>query len=110
MNAMAKQFAAQTANWQAGLQTWFVRIGRHFGRQTMRQQALNYVARLLSPIEHKTNWQLSGAVKRQTPYYSLQHLLDRACGDADVVLDDVQGYVIEHLDQPDAVLEQLLDR
>lgn len=103
MNAMAKQFVTQAANWQSELQTWFVRIGRHFGRQAMRQRALDYVTGLLSPVERKTSWQLSEAVKRQTPY-SLQHLLDRARWDVDAVRDDVRTYMIEHLGEPDAVL------
>jgi SRSO17 transposase len=102
-NAMAKQFVTQAANWQSELQTWFVRIGRHFGRQAMRQRALDYVTGLLSPVERKTSWQLSEAVKRQTPY-SLQHLLDRARWDVDAVRDDVRTYMIEHLGEPDAVL------
>jgi SRSO17 transposase len=103
MNAMARQFAARSANWQSDLQIGFARIGQHFGRQAMRQRALDYVTGLLSPIERKTSWQLSEAVNRQTPY-SLQHLLDRARWDADAVRDDLRTYVIEHLGEPDAVL------
>jgi SRSO17 transposase len=103
MNAMARQFAARSANWQSDLQIGFARIGQHFGRQAMRQRALDYVTGLLSPIERKTSWQLSEAVNRQTPY-SLQHLLDRARWEADAVRDDLRTYVIEHLGEPDAVL------
>jgi SRSO17 transposase len=103
MSAITRQFAAQSANWQSDLQTWFARLGQHFGRQAMRQRALDYVTGLLSPVERKTSWQLSEVVKRRTPY-SLQHLLDRARWDADAVRDDVRDYVIEHLGQPDAVL------
>jgi len=58
---------------------------------------------LLSPIERKTSWQLSEAVKQQTPY-SLPHLLDPAHQDADTVRDDIRAYSVEHLGQPDAVL------
>ncbi len=103
MSAVTRQFAAQSANWQADLQAGLARIGRHFGRQAMRQRALDYITGLLSPIARKTSWQLSEAVNRQTPY-SLQHLLDRARWEADAVRDDVRGYVIEHLGQPNAVL------
>jgi SRSO17 transposase len=103
MNGREKQFAAQSANWQSDLQAEFVGIGRHFGRQAMRQRALDYVTGLLSPIERKTSWQLSEAMGKQTPY-SLQHLLDRARWEADAVRDDVQRYVITHLGEPEAVL------
>jgi SRSO17 transposase len=103
MNAMAKQFAARSANWQSDLKAEFVGIGRRFGRQAMRQRALDYVTGLLSPIERKTSWQLSEAVGRPTPF-SVQHLLDRARWDADAVRDDVQAYVAEHLGEPEAVL------
>ena len=34
----------------------------------------------------------------------MQHLLARAVWDADAVRDDVRGYVVEHLGDPDAVL------
>jgi hypothetical protein len=33
----------------------------------------------------------------------MQHLLERACWDADAVRDDVRGYVVELLADPDAV-------
>lgn len=55
MNTMTGKFAARSANWQAELQSGFARIGRHFGRQAMRQRALNYVTGLLSPIERKNS-------------------------------------------------------
>jgi SRSO17 transposase len=34
----------------------------------------------------------------------MQHLLSRACWDADGVRDDVRGYVVEHLADPDGML------
>ena len=34
----------------------------------------------------------------------MQHLLSRACWDADGVRDDMRGYVVEHLGDPDGVL------
>jgi SRSO17 transposase len=103
MNGREKQFAVQSANWQSDLQAEFVGIGRHFGRQAMRQRALDYVTGLLSPIERKTIWQLSEAMGKPTPY-SLQHLLDRARWEADAVCDNVQAYVVAYLGEPEAVL------
>jgi SRSO17 transposase len=34
----------------------------------------------------------------------MQHLLNGAVWDADAVRDDLRGYVVEHLGDPDAVL------
>jgi SRSO17 transposase len=82
MNTMTGKFAARSANWQADLQSGFARIGRHFGRQAMRQRAFDYIMGSLSPIERKNSWQLSEVTGRQTSY-SLQHLLDRARWNAD---------------------------
>jgi SRSO17 transposase len=103
MNGREKQFAVQSAQWQSDLQAEFVGIGRHFGRQAMRQRALDYVTGLLSPIERKTSWQLSEAMGRPTPF-SVQHLLDRARWEADAVRDDLQKYVVANLGEPGAVL------
>jgi SRSO17 transposase len=103
MTMTAKGFAVQSATWQADLQAGFAGIGRHFGRQAMRQRAFDYITGLLGPVERKTSWQLSEAMGRQTPF-SLQHLLDRARRDAEAVRDDVQKYVVAHLGEPDAVL------
>lgn len=50
MNMITRQFAAQSADWQAELQAGFTQIGPHFGRQAMRQRAFDYVTGLLSPI------------------------------------------------------------
>ena len=67
MSAITRQFAAQSANWQADLQIGFAKVGQHFGQQSRRQRALDYVIGLLSPIARKTNWQLLEAVNRQMP-------------------------------------------
>jgi hypothetical protein len=61
MNAMKSQFAVRSRHWQADLQAVFARVGRHFGRQAMRQRALEYITGLLSPVECKTSWQLTEA-------------------------------------------------
>ena len=44
------------------------------------------------------------ARRRSRHPYWMQHLLARAVWDADAVRDDLRGYVIEHLGDPDAVL------
>ena len=78
-------------------------IGPRFARAEARQRAQAYLSGLLSPVERKNGWQLAEAVGDPTPY-ALQHLLDRADWDADVVRDDLRTYVIDQLGDPAAVL------
>lgn len=79
------------------------RIGPRFARAEARQRAQAYLRGLLSPVERKNGWQLAEAVGDRTPY-ALQHLLGRADWDPDLVRDDLQTYVVEHLGDPGAIL------
>ena len=80
------------------------RVGRHFARRETGARALGYVKGLLSPhIERKNAWQLAEAMGEDGPY-GVQHLLGRACWDAEAVRDEVRGYVLEHLGEPSGVL------
>lgn len=54
-------------------------------------------------VERKNGWQLAAAVGEATPD-GVQELLSRVHWDADAVRDDLRGYVVEHLGDPDAVL------
>lgn len=51
----------------------------------------------------KDSWQLAEQVGHTTPD-GRQHLLSRACWDADEVRDDLQTYVAEQLGREDGVL------
>ena len=66
------------------------RIGCRFVRQEPRQRALDYLKGLLYPIERKNSWQIAEALGDPVPY-GVQHLLDRARWDADLVRDDLRG-------------------
>src|SRR5262249_52921357 len=79
------------------------RIGPRFARAEARQRAQAYLRGLLSPVERKNGWQLAEAVGDRAPY-ALQHLLGRADWDPDLVRDELRGYVVEHLGDPQAIL------
>lgn len=89
--------------WSKGLKALHTRIASRFGRKEPRQRAMSYLKGLLSPIERKNGWQLAEYVGDQTPD-GVQRLLATYEWDADLVRDDLRGYVVEHLGEPDAVL------
>ena len=68
-----------------------------------RRRALAYLQGLLSPVERKNGWQLAERAGDATPD-GVQRLLYNYRWDADLVRDDLRGYVVEHLGDADGVL------
>lgn len=58
---------------------------------------------LCSDLGRKNCWTIAEQAGHTSPH-ALQHLLARASWDADLVRDDLRGYVVEHLGHPRAVL------
>jgi len=58
---------------------------------------------LLSDLDRKNCWSIAERRGARIPD-ALQHLLSRSVWDADLVRDDLRGYVVDHLGHPDAVL------
>jgi SRSO17 transposase len=58
---------------------------------------------LLAELPRTNCWRIAEHAGQPSPY-ALQHRLSRAVWDHDAVRDDLRGYVIEHLGNPDAVL------
>ena len=56
----------------------------------------------MSGCERKNGWQLAEWMEEAAPY-RMQHLLDRACWNADAARDHLRDYVLEVLSSPDAV-------
>lgn len=94
---------AEVRVWAKGLATLHKRIGRHFSRREVRRRARRYLAGLLGAVERKNSWQLAEEAREATPD-GMQRLLNTARWDADVVRDDLRGYVWEHLRDADGVL------
>ena len=92
-------------SWTEELEAVGNRLSPRFARSEVRERAQDYLRGLLSAVERKNGWQLAEVSGNATPY-GLQHLLGRANWDADLVRDDLRGYVSEHLggEEEDAVL------
>ncbi len=78
------------------------RIAPVFARSDAHNRAMSYLAGLLSSAERKNSWQLAEITGAPNPY-GFQHLLGRADWDADELRDRLRTYLIDYLDDPDAV-------
>ena len=94
---------AEVARWADGIEQVYRYVGRRFRRPEPRRRALEYLRGLLSPVERKNGWQLAERAGDDTPY-GVQRLLSTCRWDADLVRDDLKGYVMEHLGGADGVL------
>src|SRR6478609_9333508 len=94
---------ADVEEWAEGLDQLHSRIATRFARSEQRVRALAYLKGLLSPIKRKNGWQLAELAGEKNPD-GVQRLLNNALWDADLVRDDLQAYVVEHLGEEKAVL------
>lgn len=95
--------ARQARGWKRELQRSHDCIAGLFVRSEARERSYAYLQGLLSHCERKNGWQLAEWMGEIAPY-RVQHLLDRACWDADQARDRLREYVLEQLSAPDAVL------
>jgi SRSO17 transposase len=73
-------------------------------RPEVRARAYRYLSGLLADLRRKNSWQMAEAIGEVTPR-GVQHLLNDAHWDADLVRDDLREYVVEHLgDEASGVL------
>ncbi|TJZ94574.1 IS701 family transposase [Actinacidiphila oryziradicis] len=79
------------------------RIAGRFRRVEPRRRVGRLVLGLLSDLPRKNCWTIAEWTGESTPE-GMQHLLGRAKWDADQVRDDVRAYVVEHLQDDQAVL------
>jgi len=79
------------------------RIGPRFRRVEPRRRSRAFVLGLLATLPRKNCWTIAEHAGDATPD-GMQHLLARARWDTDGVRDDLRGFVVEHLGDPDAVL------
>jgi len=87
----------------AELDTVHERIAGRFGRAEPRARVREYVSGLVAGLERKNGWTLAEWAGEVSPD-GMQRLLRRADWDVNGVRDDVRGYVIEQLGDPDGVL------
>jgi SRSO17 transposase len=79
------------------------RIGVRFPRSETRDRVRSYLIGLLGPVQRKNAWQVAEQIGDTDPY-GVQYLMGRADWEPDDVRDDLRGYVVEALGDPDAVL------
>jgi SRSO17 transposase len=92
------------ARWSAYLEELHARISHRFLRPEVRERAYRYLSGLLADVRRKNSWQMAEAIGEARPR-GVQHLLNDARWDPDVVRDDLREYVVEHLgDEKSGVL------
>jgi SRSO17 transposase len=90
------------ARWRAGFDEMFALIAGRFAQVQSRQRARLYLLGLLSGAERKNSWTIAEQAGDLSPD-GMQRLLNFYAWDADVVRDDLRGYVLEHLTDPAGV-------
>jgi SRSO17 transposase len=87
----------------SGLGDAFALVAGRFRRREVRVRARACLAGMLSGLERKTGWSLAEHAGEATPD-GMQRLFTTARWDADLVRDDLRGYVTVALGDPDGVL------
>jgi SRSO17 transposase len=94
---------AEVEVWAVGFSQVEALLWPRFGRREPRDRAVGYVRSLMAPLERKNGWTISEATGARSPD-SVQWLLSGADWDADLLRDDVRGWVAEQLGDPGGVL------
>lgn len=79
------------------------RVAPRFWRVETRRRAGAFLLGLLAGLPRVNCWSIAEHAGEATPD-GMQHLLARASWDTDGVRDDLRGYVVDHLGDPDGVL------
>jgi SRSO17 transposase len=93
----------EVEGWAAEFERLCGQIGPRFGRPEVRRRAAGFLGGLLGGVDRKNGWQLAEHASETTPD-GMQRLLTTARWDPDALRDDVRGYVVEQLGDPDGVL------
>jgi SRSO17 transposase len=101
--AAAADYSVIAAGWRPTFEQMMNLISCRFARVLSRLTARDFLLGLLSTSERKTCWQLAELAGHVRPS-RMQRLLREAVWDEDKVRDDLQAFVAEQLDHPDAVL------
>ena len=101
--AVAAGHSVDPGRWLGIFDDLMLRVGARFHRVEPRRRARAFVLGLLAALPRANCWSIAEHAGDASPA-GMQHLLSRACWDADGVRDDVRGYVVEHLSDPDGML------
>ena len=89
--------------WGQEIERLHTRIAPRFARPEPRHRALAYLKGIVSGVSRKNGWQLAEQAGEARPD-GMQRLLNSAVWDEGLVRDDLRGYVLERLGDPQAVL------
>lgn len=92
----------EVESWASQLEEAHARIAPRFARAEPRQRVLSYLKGILSSCQRKNGWQLAELMGEMTPD-GMQRLLSTAKWDANSVRDDLQSYIVEHLEASPAI-------
>jgi SRSO17 transposase len=101
--AVAAAHSIDVDEWRHAFDEVMDRIAPRFARCEPLRNAGALMLGLVCDIGRKNCWTLAELSGHPSPD-RLQHLLSRAKWDADAVRDDLRSYVVDHLDDDDAVL------
>ena len=100
---MAAGHIVDPGSWRDAFDELMSRLAPRFGRVEPRRRVRSFVLGLLSGLPRTNCWTIAEHAGEASPD-GMQHLLARAVWDAEAVRDDLRGYVVDHLADPDAVL------
>jgi hypothetical protein len=100
--AVAAVHSVDPDRWWTAFGAVIDRIAPRFARFEPVRHAAGLMLGMLSGLDRKNCWTIAEHRGEVTPD-GLQHLLSRACWDADAVRDDLRGYVIDAFADPGAV-------
>jgi SRSO17 transposase len=78
-------------------------LGQHVHRREAARHAADYLRGLLADVERKNGWQLAEYLGYSHPR-GIQRTLDRYAWHAEAVRDDLRGWVVTELGEPEGVL------
>jgi SRSO17 transposase len=94
--AVAAGHSVDLGRWLGIFDDLMLCIGGRFRRVEPRRRARSFVLGLLAGLPRVNCWSVAEQAGDMSPA-GMQHLLSRACWDADGVRDDIRGYVVGHL-------------
>ena len=90
--------------WSMYLEDLHARVAHRFLRPEVSQRAYRYLSGLLADVRRKNSWQMAEQIGEARPR-GVQHLLNDARWNAELVREDLRGYVVEHFgDEASGVL------
>jgi len=101
--AVAAAHSVDPVRWREAFGAVLDRIESRFVGYEPLRHAADLMLGMLAPLGRKNCWTIAEHRGEESPA-ALQHLLSRACWDADAVRDDLRGYVTDAFREPDAIL------